>query len=235
MVKSGVRVHLTEAATMKFIRERTLIPVPQVHSSFIYNGQAYILMERIRAETLPAAWGGLSPSARVDIFNQLKGMIEELRSLKPPPGTGVESCTGGSLYDSRIKHCRPRFGPFKTIQEFQLWLREGLRPSEVSGRDHDQEWQDIVHMADMQDGPWPIPVFTHADLNPFNILIRGEKVVGIIDWEFAGWYPHYWEYTSAWHGNIIRTGWQGDLDQFLEPFRKELAMEHTRQKWWGEV
>lgn len=48
-------------------------------------------------------------------------------------------------------------------------------------------------MAEKQDGPWPLPVFTHADLNPFNILLRGDKVVGIIDWEFAGWYLHYWD------------------------------------------
>lgn len=90
-------------------------------------------------------------------------------------------------------------------------------------------------MAAMQDASWPPPVFTHADLNPFNILIRDEKVVGIIDWEFAGWYPFYWEYTSAWHGNITRTGWQDRLDQFLEPCPAELEMETTRNKWWGEI
>lgn len=56
-----------------------------------------------------------------------------------------------------------------------------------------------------------------------------------IDWEFAGWYPHYWEYTSAWHGNVIRTGWQDVLHKFLQPYPEELGMEKTRNQWWGEI
>jgi len=63
-------------------------------------------------------------------------------------------------------------------------------------------------MTKRQDGPWPPPKFTHGDLNPFNILVREGKVVGIIDWEFSGWYPRYWEYTSAWFGNVTRTEWR---------------------------
>jgi thiamine kinase-like enzyme len=89
-------------------------------------------------------------------------------------------------------------------------------------------------MVAMHDGPWPPPVFTHADLSPFNILLLGDKVVGIIDWELSGWYPHYWEYTSAWLSSVTRTEWQGSIDKFLDPFPKELKMEATRQRWWGE-
>jgi thiamine kinase-like enzyme len=90
-------------------------------------------------------------------------------------------------------------------------------------------------MAAKQDGPWPTPVFTHGDLNPFNILVCRDKVVGIIDWEFSGWYPHYWEYTSAWYGNLTRTAWRDLVDQFLIGYPMELEMEITRQKWWGEI
>ncbi|KAF2846104.1 hypothetical protein T440DRAFT_492908 [Plenodomus tracheiphilus IPT5] len=78
------------------------------------------------------------------------------------------------------------------------------------------DWHDLQQMMSRQDSPWPPPVFTHGDLNPFNVLVRGDKVVGIIDWEFFGWYPHYWEYTSAWFGNITRTEWQGMLDKILD-------------------
>lgn len=40
--------------------------------------------------------------------------------------------------------------------------------------------------------------FTHADLNASNILVEGGHITGIIDWEFAGWYPEYWDYTKMW-------------------------------------
>ncbi|KAI0906581.1 hypothetical protein F4823DRAFT_626939 [Ustulina deusta] len=39
-------------------------------------------------------------------------------------------------------------------------------------------------------------VFTHADLNPQNIL-QGRSVIGIVDWEFSGYYFEYWDYTKA--------------------------------------
>lgn len=35
--------------------------------------------------------------------------------------------------------------------------------------------------------------FTHADLHHANILVRDGQLVGILDWEFFGWYPEYWE------------------------------------------
>lgn len=99
---------------------------------------------------------------------------------------------GGELFDSRMSRC-PTFGPLKTIQDFHFWLRDGLTPSGAKHNIEDSEWDDIEKMVGMQDQPtWPPPVFTHGDLNPANIIIRGDQVVGIIDWEFAGWYPHYW-------------------------------------------
>lgn len=236
LVKRDPFVHLTEAATMQFIASNTSIPVPRVYCSFVHRNQAFIVMERIDGEPLPKAWGKLSDDDRLGVYSQLRGMIQELRSLTPPPGmVGVQSCVGGSLYDSRIAHAKSRFGPFATIQEFHRWLREGLNPADHPEREADEDWLKVTHMAAKQEGPWPRPVFTHGDLNPFNIMIRGKQVVAIIDWEFSGWYPHYWEYTSAWYGSILRTAWQGDLEKFLEPHPEELEMEITRQQWWGEI
>jgi serine/threonine protein kinase len=234
IIKTGHRVCLREAATMKFVAEHTSTPVPKVYCSFVYKDRAFILMERIRGDAIPNAWARLPEAARQKVYSQLKDMIQELRSLKPPPGTGVESCVGGELFDSRISRC-PTFGPFKTIQDFHFWLRDGLTPSGAKHNIEDGEWRDIEKMVAMQDASWPPPVFTHGDLNPANIIVRGDKVVGIIDWEFAGWYPHYWEYTSAFYGNVTRTDWQDAVDQFLEPFPAELEMEGTRNRWWGEI
>jgi serine/threonine protein kinase len=220
---------------MKFVAEHTSIPVSKVYCSFVYKDRAFILMERIRGDAIPNAWGKLPEAARQKVYSQLEEMIHELRALEPSPETGVQNCLGGELFDSRITRC-PTFGPFKTIQDFHFSLRDGLTPT--AGAKHnieEGEWQDIEKMVAMQDSSWPPPVFTHGDLNPANIIVRGDKVVGIIDWEFAGWYPHYWEYTSAWYGNVTRTDWRDAIDRFLEPFPAELVMEGTRNRWWGEI
>lgn len=218
---------------MKFLSEHTSIPVPKVYCSFVRKNRAYIVMERIQGEDIPTAWRSLSENTRQKIFNDLRDMIQELRALSPKSNR-VESCTGGSLRDSRIPRSRPRFDPFESIDEFHLWLRDYLQPSEHSSQGDEQEWEEIKKMAVLQDyGSWPPPVFTHGDLNPSNILVRGERIVGIIDWEFAGWYPNYWEYTSAWLGNITRTEWRDRVCNTLDQFPAELEMEKVRHRWWG--
>lgn len=223
---------------MKFVAERTSIPVPKVHCSFIHKKQTYIVMERIPGKMAATVWPDLTPESRRRICAQLKTMIQELRALKPPPGTGVESVVGGYLCDVRMPRPTERFGPFKTIQDFHLWLRDGLRPEQVdpgNRKTTQEEWDEIVAMCERQDADaWGCPVFTHADLNPCNILLRGDTVVGIIDWEFSGWYPHYWEYTATRLGNIMRTNWLEALPDFLDPDPDCLQMERVRQKWWGE-
>jgi hypothetical protein len=96
IVKTGPYVHLTEGATMQFIANNTSIPVPEVYCSFVRKNRAYIVMERIRGKELPTAWQKLSEESRQKVFDQLKHMVQEMRSLKPPPEIGVE----GSLCDS---------------------------------------------------------------------------------------------------------------------------------------
>ncbi|KAL4911261.1 hypothetical protein BDW74DRAFT_172729 [Aspergillus multicolor] len=81
-----------------------------------------------------------------------KRMIKELQSLKPK-GNGVSSCVGGSLRDSRIPRSRPRLGPFISVNEFHLWLRDYLQPAEHSTWGDEQEWEEIKEMAAKQDGP----------------------------------------------------------------------------------
>ena len=37
--------------------------------------------------------------------------------------------------------------------------------------------------------------FTHSNIAPRNTLVSKGKIAAIIDWETAGWYPEYCEYT----------------------------------------
>jgi aminoglycoside phosphotransferase (APT) family kinase protein len=79
------------------------------------------------------------------------------------------------------------------------------------------------------------PFLTHGDLSSLSILIRGDKVVGIIDWDTAGWLPYYWEFTMAWHANPQNYFWQSEVAKFLDVQEEELKMEKLRRKYFGEV
>ncbi|KAH7890944.1 kinase-like domain-containing protein [Phlebopus sp. FC_14] len=208
-VKYGPLKPLSEAFTLHFVANHTTIPVPKVYCAFVHNGWTYTVMERIKGEAIANTWHSRSGESKAKILAQLREMVKEWRKL-PPPGPGVAHVGGGPLYDGRLPGTSLTFGPFKTIQDFHSFLRNGHR----ARPDHIPE---INNMISLQDRPWPMPVFTHGDLSSFNIIVRGDEVVGIIDWETAGWYPSYWEYTT-----------------FLEPMPQELEMEKIRQRYFGD-
>jgi aminoglycoside phosphotransferase (APT) family kinase protein len=236
IVKTASYVDLTEAATLQYIAENISVPVPKVWCSFMRNGRAYLVMERIYGHGFTTDWGQRSQESKDRLYSQLQSMIKELRSLPRPLDVGVQSVTGGSLCDCRVAAPGVRFGPFQTVQGFHKYLRKGIQPEEMEKPTitSEEDWKDVTEMAAKQDGARGPPVFSHGDLSPANVLVRGDNVVGIIDWEFSGWYPEYWEYTSAWSFQGIETEWQDILHNFFEPFPEELHMDGARQRLFGE-
>jgi hypothetical protein len=150
-----------------------------------------------------------------------------MRDLQPPEGTTIASVDGGSLFDYRIPSPSVRFGPFNTVQDFHRQLRMGMEFDSRLGLE-------IQELINQQSKTWPL-VFTHGDLSSLNILARGDDLVGIIDWETAGWYLSYWEYTSAYQVNPQNSFWVYEIDKFLQPMPEELAMGRVRQKYFGDV
>lgn len=238
IVKTGRDVRLAEASTTRFVAEHTSIPVPEVLSAFVHNGAAFIVMERIQGRELAKIWHELSDDTRASLLSQLRHMLQELRALQPPTDFSVGSCAGGSLQDFRQSQAPPpvRFGPFNTIQDFHRWLRNDLKLGQANNTMDQADQDDLNEMITRQDGSWPPPVFTHGDLNPSNILVRDDRIVGIIDWEMSGWYPHYWEYTSLRLGSyLVNPVWDDNVEKFLDPCPDELKMEKIRFRWWGNI
>ena len=63
-------------------------------------------------------------------------------------------------------------------------------------------------------------VFTHGDLCPRNIIVdpSSKRIVGIIDWAWAGWYPEYWE-----AGRMLFSGCVGDNYATLTPIWNKIV------------
>jgi thiamine kinase-like enzyme len=66
---------------------------------------------------------------------------------------------------------------------------------------------------------------THADLHRGNIIVSSTvppRVVAIIDWGQAGWYPDYWEYCKASYTSIYHGRWRNKwIPRFLFPRTQE--------------
>lgn len=77
-------------------------------------------------------------------------------------------------------------------------------------------------------------VFTHADFQARNIMVSrsendGKIKLTIIDWEYAGWYPEYWEFCNSLIFNTFRAEWLDIIQDTLEIYTNEyLLMQRVR-------
>lgn len=228
-VKYGRSVHLGEAAAMEYVASNSSIPVPKVHCAFERKGNTYIVMSRVPGEIIGQGWGKRSTESRERLFQQLRNYMSQLRALQPPVPGAVSGVGNSKLRDQRVvPGFYMDFGPFDTVEQFHLFLREGHRchpnaPAEVN---------ELV--AQHERGQWTTH-FVHTDLSSMNIMVEGDRVTGIIDWESAGWYPEYWEYTNARCTTLLNGFWREEIDNFLHLYPEELEMEYIRQKYFGAL
>ena len=73
-------------------------------------------------------------------------------------------------------------------------------------------------------------VFTHGDLAPRNVLVLEDGTVsGLIDWEYAGWYPEHWEYVKALYCTMSRPdkSWDEAVREVVGPgsYEEELRVD----------
>lgn len=185
---------------MQFIAKNTTVPVPKVYCAFVEDGKTYIVMRKIKGDWIGCGWRSRPEKSKSDILASLKAMLDQIRALQPPPGIGVQNLVGGPLADCRIKdEPNDLFGPFRTVADLHRWQRFDFDGdvSHITGplSINAQAALKVVEIHRKNDA---IPLkFTHGDLNDSNILVRGDRVVGIIDWATAGWYPAYWEYAMT--------------------------------------
>lgn len=213
---------------MHFVSRHTAVPVPKVHCAFEHKGVVYIAMERIDGKPVSLGWLNRSDESRHALLNKLKSLVQEFRAIPPPMGVSVTDVCGGPVFDARLpsKHL---WGSFPSVDDFHRELRDGIEASQVT----DPSFPGLLDLIDFTVARGPT-VFTHGDLSSLNVLVRGDEIVGIIDWETAGWLPPYWEYTSSWNVNPLNCFWQAEVDRFIEPMPYELEMETIRRRYFGD-
>ena len=167
-------------------------------------------------------WRGLDLDDRKRCMIQLKGYIEQLRSLVPPEPGKVQSIDGEGFTDGRLGY--DEWGPFERHDSFSdFFHHEKVR--KVPSRYPRAQ----APLAVTKGRTWRT-VFAHGDLEPHNILWDTNKgeIAAIIDWEFSGWFPEYWEYTRVYFGPATFRkdyGWWEMFQEYTECYREELEVE----------
>ncbi|PYH29937.1 uncharacterized protein BO87DRAFT_400939 [Aspergillus neoniger CBS 115656] len=102
-------------------------------------------------------------------------MIQKTQELRLLEDIEISSVSRGPLFDCHLPDDSLHLGPFSSVQSFH---------------------QPFTSWHGQHNRGWPI-VFTRGDLSSLNILVCGDDIIGIIDWETAGRYPSYRGYTTA--------------------------------------
>ena len=202
IVKYGLDVNLLEGDNMIFVRESTNIRVPRVYALYVNSttGNKYVVMERIRGESLQSQWPLLQETDKQRIIKDLQSNFIDLRKLTPPNLSYYGSLDRRPLQDMVFWTAGPdaKFnGPFDNHEEFieamvEKYIRDG--GSIFRAEYYRQCMPQILCRCNS--------VFTHGDFQRKNVMIEKDQEgsgwkVTLLDWEFSGWYPSYWEYSMA--------------------------------------
>jgi aminoglycoside phosphotransferase (APT) family kinase protein len=228
VVKTGSTIRMAEADTMRLVRQKTSIPVPEVYNTYIdaQSGHVCIVMEFVQGERLDHAWPKLSEEDKNSIVIQLAGFFKQLRQIK---GSFIGAVDGSPLDEQLFPDIEGVYGPFKTEDAFNRALIDAWR----------KEYPDDVFIRilckmqlDIKDHDF---VLTHNDIAVRNILVQGDKVSAVVDWGRSGFYPEYWEFFKALWRPEWDTAWmkEGLMERILDPYLKEAAvLLHTSYRIW---
>ncbi|USP78756.1 hypothetical protein yc1106_06030 [Curvularia clavata] len=236
VVKYGKQVDLLEGETQLFLEQETNVPVPRIYALFQSADQkdSYIVMERIKGSSLASEWPKMNQASKETVSSKLRSIFEEMRKIETPGGycsVGHRGLPDGLFWTNDPSH--PFSGPFDTETE----LNNAMLAKYVEDG-HSRYKADYYSRTFKENFQGHVPVFSHADFQRKNVMLRDSSTATktevprditdwqpvIIDWEFSGWYPSYWEYSRA----IFACGrWEDDwncwVDRMLEPFRNETA------------
>jgi aminoglycoside phosphotransferase (APT) family kinase protein len=146
----------------------------------------------------------------------MKGFVSELRQIPSKTTSEFQICNsmGGGILDWRVPDSQRGELRFKTEADLNKYLTDPF-------------CDDIRKRAAISHNVQHDIVFTHGDLNPRNILVENGKITGIVDWENAGWFPEYWEFSKAHYSVRSLMRWLADVvDQVFEGYRDELMVEN---------
>lgn len=240
VTKSGFGVRSAEAEAMRLVFKHTDVPVPEVLftkfdpednridlkdylSPLFHQPEGSIGMTIISGIPLEQKWDTLDDKAKESICHQTWDLILRVRNIAiPSEFAGLYQCAadGSPSRDPMFKDLQEPARPLSSDPDvrariFENYLHHG-------GARFQNELLDMLPHSERS-------VFTHADIAPRNIMVDEQNSIsGILDWEYAGWYPEYWEYAQ-----IMRPAFWGDWSVWMErtaPQRWDLSGINAARK-----
>ncbi|KAG7441111.1 uncharacterized protein BT62DRAFT_937354 [Guyanagaster necrorhizus] len=166
-----------------------------------------------------------------ELISDLKHALLELRAIPSPPSGQVSGANGMPFVTLRFSN-RDILQPFENIAAFHEML---LQSCVIGSR-----MPRLRKLAKPVYAKQHRLCFSHSDLSTSNILVKGGRLAGIVDWETAGWFPEYCEYTMLQIRIIsnvkgLRIFWDAVGVFGHEQYRDELELERALFRSTGDT
>lgn len=204
------------------------IPVPKFlgcgeHPDDPFNRTFSILMTRLPGVPLENSFDRLEVD-KEPWLHELKACIQSMRLWCSSYGDSICSAIGTRIRSSRVPG--HSMGPFSDMRDFYAFL---FSPASPHGFDSTADYEEALLCAKKIQQHSHRITFTHGDFKAHNILVDEEgHLSGVLDWESAGWYPEYWEFTTAMRFGKDSWWFQAALwmggDQYLEELASDVAL-----------
>ena len=183
-----------ELEGMRFAQQLGL-RVPSIKRVVHKDRDVCIIMTRIHGRTMEAAWPNMSWLLTIWVAIQLRCFVEIMRMSRSSTAGSLITGKGKSIwledYYGLPEHATP-----ETLSSFiQFWLQ------------YIPPWKRTEPQISTR-GLRLLPitpkhfVFTHQDLALRNLLFDEDNNLWLIDWEFSGWYPTYFEYAGMQNSQL---------------------------------
>lgn len=205
VIKSGHGVEPAEAEAMKLVSRHTSVPVPKVYdTNFKDINKGSIEMSPVQGTTLEKTWDTMDEKTKESVCHQIWDYISQIRSI-PSQYEGIFQCAadGSPSRDPVLEDLQSPPRPLRSDSDLRARIYE--RYLHCGGRRYEHELPNMLPKSDRA-------VFAHGDIAPRNIMVdENGKITGLIDWEWGGWYPDYWDYAQ-----IMRPAFAGDWSRWME-------------------
>lgn len=174
-------------------------------------------MEYIDAVCLEDAWPDLSSEQRTAIAREVRDVVTTMRQYS----------------DNSISGCE---GPLHLCRTYTSSIGEPFQ-SDLTFNDFAYDYVKTVLRDIRKYLTERLPtdsrfVFTHGDLSPRNISIKEDRLYAIVNMEYSGWYPEYWEYVKFSECVTGCEGWKDLADVIFDTtYPTQLLITQASLRW----
>ncbi|KAI0861793.1 hypothetical protein F4860DRAFT_475081 [Xylaria cubensis] len=152
------------------------------------------IFDRVQGVNLMDAWIDLGWISTIRLGFQLRWMIQNMRSQRSPTAGSLGTGIVRTFWMEDMYGIPLRASSYTIMSLVNFWYNAGsfTKESKKTKEQHQTTCEGPLKLSQ------PL-VFTHHDLAPRNLMIDSAGDLNIVDWDFAGWYPPFFEHAGMYN------------------------------------